>query len=119
MSTPMPFRLYPSIEKPIMQTSTTYNFLVPEAGSAWQEFVVKDTGIRASTLALAVRNEGRSTKQVAADYHVPLEAVLEAVDYVSTHLDELERERQEVDQELIRRGFMNPDGTWKSTLTTT
>ena len=102
-----------------MSTLTKYKFLGPEPGSAWEEFVITGSGIRASTLVFAVRNDGRTPEQVAANFHVPLEAVLESIDYVDTHAEELERQRQEMDAELIRRGFMNPDGTWKPISTTT
>lgn len=102
-----------------MSTFTGYQLLAVEPGSNWREPVVKGTGIRATTLALAVENEGRSPEQVAADFAVPLSAVLEALEYSRAHGSEIDRERLEMDQDLIRRGFMNPDGTWKSISTTT
>jgi uncharacterized protein (DUF433 family) len=102
-----------------MSTITKFKFLGPEPGSAWNEFVITGTGIRASTLAIAVRNDGRTPEQAAADFHVPVDAVLESMDYMDAHVEELKREIQAMDEELIRRGFMNPDGTWKSISTTT
>ena len=102
-----------------MSTITNYKFLSPEPGSAWEEFVITGTGIRASTLVFAVRNDGRMPEQVAADFHVPLEAVNEAFQYVEENKELLDRIRREEDEMLIRDGYMNPDGTWKSISTTT
>ena len=102
-----------------MSTITKYKFLGPEPGSAWEEFVITGSGIRASTLVFAVRNDGRTPEQVAADFHVPLEAVHEAFLYVDENQELLERFRHEEDEMLIRDGYMNSDGTWKSISTTT
>lgn len=74
-----------------MSTMTKYTFLAAELGSAWDELAVKGTGIRVSTLVLAVRNDGRTPEQVASDFGVPVDAVLEAIDYVDSHAQELER----------------------------
>lgn len=102
-----------------MSTITGYQWLVSETGSQWQELVVRGTGIRASTLALAVTNEGRTAQQVAVDFSLPLAAVEESLDYAQSHADEINRERLEMDQALIRRELMNQDGSWKSISTTT
>lgn len=96
-----------------MSTVTSYKFLGPDPGSSSEQFAIRGTGIRAETLALAVRNDGRTPDEAAAEFHVLVEAVLESLDYVDTHAELIARERAEADQELVRRGFMNPDGTWK------
>ena len=102
-----------------MSTVTNCSFLVAEPGSAWEERVIDKTGVRASTLALAVRNDGRTPEQVAADFEVPLEAVLEAIEYVDSHAHELEQRRRAELEDLVRRGHLNADGTWKFISTTT
>lgn len=102
-----------------MSTATRFNFLTAESGSAWEELTVKGTGIHASTLVFAVRNDGRTPEQVSADFDVPLDAVLEAIEYVDSHLPELEQRRRQEFEELARLGHMNPDGTWKCISTTT
>jgi uncharacterized protein (DUF433 family) len=102
-----------------MSTITKYRFLTAEPGSTWDEPIIQGTGVRASTLAFAVRNDGRTPCQVAADFDVPLDAVLEAIDYVDSHSPELDQHRQQEFDELVRLGHMNPDGTWKPISTTT
>ena len=102
-----------------MSTVTSYRFLGAEPGSAWEEWVIAGTGIRASTLVLAVRNDGRTPEQVASDFEVPLDAVLEAIDYVDSHSQELERNYRADWEDLVRRDHLNPDGTWKSISTMT
>ncbi|MBI4658898.1 MAG: DUF433 domain-containing protein [Verrucomicrobia bacterium] len=102
-----------------MSTATSYTFLWAEPGSGWEEWVIRGTGIRASTLVLAIRNDGRTPEEVAEDFDVPLEAVLEAIDYVDSHSDELSLCRGFELEEWVRRGHINPDGTWRSISTTT
>jgi uncharacterized protein (DUF433 family) len=53
-----------------------------------------------------MENEGLTSEQIAAAYHIPLEAVREAVDYVHANEDHLTKERSLIRQEAIAKGYL-------------
>src|SRR5947209_17143716 len=83
-----------------MSEPKQYRFLEPRPGSNYRQLFLKGKRIRAEVLYReTVGLEPRTPEQVAQDYGVPLEAVLEAIDYSTHHEDLL---RQERDRELKR-----------------
>src|SRR5205807_6181592 len=65
-----------------VSTPTTYRFLAERSGSSYRELFVCGTGLRAQSLVSDMENESLTPEQVAAAYHLPVEAVLEAAEYV-------------------------------------
>jgi uncharacterized protein (DUF433 family) len=53
-----------------------------------------------------MENEGLTPEGVAAAYHIPLEAVQEAVEYVHANEDHLARERALTREEAIAKGYL-------------
>jgi hypothetical protein len=53
-----------------------------------------------------MENEGLTPEAVAAAYHVPLEAVQEAVEYVHANEEHLTTERSLTRQEAIAKGYL-------------
>jgi hypothetical protein len=86
-----------------------YKYLGPWRGSNYRQFFYKDRKIRAETLYRAtVGLEPRTPEEVARDWEVPVEAVLEAIHYC-THNEELLRREREADLADIRaRGLDKP-----------
>jgi hypothetical protein len=84
-----------------VSSTTNYQYLEPRNGSRFRQLFVKGRGnMRAEVLYRAVRGEdSRTPEEVARDFELPLEAVLEAVDYCTHHEDLLRKER---DEELAR-----------------
>jgi uncharacterized protein (DUF433 family) len=54
-----------------------------------------------------MENEGLTPEEVAAAYHIPLEAVREAVDYVHANEEHLTNERSLTRQEAIAKGYLS------------
>ena len=77
----------------------SYKYLVPRPNSVYKQLYVKDRGISARTLYGRFVNESSpmTAEQIAADYQLPLEAMMEAIAYCETNPPELgeDREREE------------------------
>ena len=86
-----------------------YKYLGPWRGSNYRQFFYKDRKIRAETLyRQTVGVDPRTPEEVARDFEVPVEAVLEAIHYC-THNEELLRKEREEDLADIRaRGLDKP-----------
>jgi hypothetical protein len=86
-----------------------YKYLGPWRGSNYRQYFYKERKIRAEVLYRAtVGLEPRTPEEVAKDYDVPVEAVLEAIHYC-THNEELLRQERDRESELIRaRGLDKP-----------
>lgn len=84
----------------------TYRYLAERSGSSYREFFVCGTDLRAQSLVSDMENEGLSPEEVAAAYHIPLEAVQEAVEYVHANEDHLTKERSRTRQEAIAKGYL-------------
>ncbi len=73
-----------------------YRLLEPRTGSRYRQLFVRGRRIRAEDLYRQTVGEGpRTPEQVAEDYEVPLEAVLESIDYCIHNEALLRREREE------------------------
>jgi uncharacterized protein (DUF433 family) len=53
-----------------------------------------------------LENEGLTPEEVAAAYHIPLEAVHEAVEYVHANEEHLTKERSLTRQQAIAKGYL-------------
>jgi uncharacterized protein (DUF433 family) len=84
----------------------TYRYLTERSGSSYRELFVCGTDLRAQSLVSDLENEGLTTEQVAAAYHIPLEAVREAVEYVHANEKHLMSQRSLTRQEAIAKGYL-------------
>jgi uncharacterized protein (DUF433 family) len=79
------------------KTETHYEHLETRPGSNYRQLFLKGRRIRAAVVDEAVHGPDPCTpEEFARDYQVPLEAVLEALDYVARNEDliRLERDRE-------------------------
>ena len=49
-----------------------------------------------------------SPEQTAAEFHLPLEAVLEAIEYVHENEEYLAEERRRSRQQAVEKGYLQP-----------
>jgi len=84
----------------------TYRYLAERSGSSYRELFVCGTDLRAQSLVSDMENEGLTPEEVAAAYHIPLEAVQEAVEYVHANEEHLTTERSLTRQEAIAKGYL-------------
>jgi uncharacterized protein (DUF433 family) len=92
-----------------MSETKQYRFLEPRPCSNYRQLFVKGRRIRAEVLyRQTVGEDPRTPEQVAEDYDLPLEMVLEAIDYC-IHNEPLLREERDRELEHIRaRGLDKP-----------
>jgi uncharacterized protein (DUF433 family) len=86
-----------------MSTSPNhYQYLVRKPKSAYKQLFVKDRWVSARTLyGMCVREEEPMTpEEIAADYELPLDAVLEAIAYCQSNPPEI-REDWEAEEALM------------------
>jgi uncharacterized protein (DUF433 family) len=84
----------------------TYRYLAPRSGSGYRELFVCGTGPRAQSLISDMENEGMTPDEMAAAYHVPVEAVLEAAEYVHANEEFLAAERRRSREHAIAKGYL-------------
>jgi uncharacterized protein (DUF433 family) len=89
-------------------TANTFRFLAPRSGSGYREFFVCGGSLRAQSLVSDMENEGLTPEQIAAAYHVPVEAVLEAIEYVHANEEFLAAERRRIREQAIAKGYLRP-----------
>ncbi len=78
-----------------MALDTEYKHLEARPGSNYRQLFVKGRRIRAIVLRNLTRNtEPRTPEQVAADFDLPVEAVLEAIDYCQRYPEVIEADCQ-------------------------
>ena len=84
-----------------MAIQTEYQYLETRSGSNYGQFFIKGRKIRAEILYRAtVNSEPRSPEEVALDFEVPLEAVLEAIHFSKNNQELLNQERERSWQKL-------------------
>lgn len=89
-------------------TETQYQHLEPRPGSNYRTLFLKGRRIRAAIVDRVIHGpEPRTPEEFAADFEVPLEAVLEALDYASKNRDLIEQERKRSDDRLRARGLLD------------
>jgi uncharacterized protein (DUF433 family) len=91
------------------KTETQYQHLEPRPGSNYRQLFLKGRRIRAAVVDEAVHGPDLFTpEEFAGEYQVPLDAVLEALDYVARNRPLIEHERDLEAARLHARGL---DGT--------
>jgi uncharacterized protein (DUF433 family) len=91
------------------KTPTLYKHLEPRPGSNYRQLFLKGRRIRAAVVYEGIHGpDPRSPEEFARDYQVPLEAVLEALDYVTHNLPLIEAEREREAANLRARGLGGP-----------
>jgi uncharacterized protein (DUF433 family) len=88
--------------------SKSYRSLSQRSGSSYRELFVCGTSLRAQSLVSDLENTGMSPEQVAAEFHIPVEAVLEAIEYVHENEDYLTGERHRSRQRAMEKGYLKP-----------
>ena len=98
-----------------MTLETQYKHLEARPGSNYRQLFTKGRRIRAIILRnLTCNTEPRTPEQVAADFDLPVEAVLEAIDYCQRYPEVIEadcaRERENIRKEgLDKPPYVPPD----------
>src|SRR3954453_5530778 len=86
-----------------------YQHLEPRPGSNYRQLFLKGRRIRAAVVDEAIHGPDPFTpEEFARDYQVPLEAVLEALDYVARNRPLIEQERDREAARLHARGIDGP-----------
>ncbi len=84
-----------------------YQYLGPRRGSNYEQFFYKGRGLRAEVLyRQTIGIDPRTPQEVAEDYNIPLEAVLEAIHYCIHNEDLLRKERERDLDDMRRRGLL-------------
>jgi uncharacterized protein (DUF433 family) len=91
------------------KTETQYQHLEPRPGSNYRQSFLKGRRIRAAVADEAIHGPDPFTpEEFARDFQVPMEAVLEALDYVAKNRPLIERERDHDAARLRARGLVGP-----------
>jgi uncharacterized protein (DUF433 family) len=86
-----------------------YEHLESRPQSFYRELFVRGLNLRPSRLVAWMEAEGLTPDQAAADRSIPLEAVLEAIDYIKNNADLIARELEREHQLLRDRGLLEAD----------
>ena len=77
-------------------TNGTYKHLGPRRGSYYRQYFINGTRIRAAILYdLVVGPEHMTPEEAAQNYNLPLEVVLECIDYCEKNPDVLRQDWEE------------------------
>jgi uncharacterized protein (DUF433 family) len=88
---------------------TQYQHLEPRPGSNYRQFFLKGRRIRAAVVDEVIHGpDPRTLEEFASEYQVPLEAVVEALDYVARNRPLIEQERDHEAARLRARGLLGP-----------
>jgi len=91
------------------ETQTQYQHLESRPGSNYRQLFLKGRRIRAAVVDEAIHGpDPRTPEEFARDYQVPLEAVLEALEYVARNRPVIEQERDREAANLRARGLGGP-----------
>ena len=92
-----------------INSETDYQHLESRPDSNYRQLFLKGRRIRAAVVDEAIHGpDPRTPEEFARDYQVPLEAVLEALDYVSRNRPLIEQERDREAARLRARGLLGP-----------
>jgi hypothetical protein len=93
-----------------MTENNGYKYLGPRIGSYYRQYFIKGTNTRAETVYHdIVGPEPRTPEQVAIDRNLPLEIVLECIEYCEKNADLLRQEWEEEEEDLARKRAMQPE----------
>ncbi len=84
----------------------SYRHLAPRSGSGYRELFVCGRSLRAQSLVSDMENEGLTPAEIAAAYHIPVEAVLESISYVHANEEFLAAERRRIREQAIAKGYL-------------
>ena len=91
------------------KAETQYQHLEPRPGSNYRTLFLKGRRIRAAVVDAVVHGpDPRSAEEYAREYQVPLEAVIEALEYVAANRTLIEQERDHEAARLRARGLLGP-----------
>jgi len=91
------------------KTEPEYQYLEPRPGSNYRQLFLKGRRIRAAVVDEVIHGpDPRTPEEFAQDYEIPLEVVLEALDYVARNRPLIEQERDREAANLRARGFERP-----------
>jgi len=101
--------------------SNSYKYLAPKRNSNYKHLFIKDRGISSRTLyGKYVREENPMTpEEIAADYDLPLEAVLEAIAYCESNPPELAEDYAREEARVKATGMDDPNYAGKPKVLTT
>jgi hypothetical protein len=94
-----------------MNISTIWKYLVPKPRSTYKQLFVKDRWIAARTLyGQTLGEDARTPQQLASDYALPVEVVLEAIAYCESNPPEIHEDWQREESTLLspQRARSNP-----------
>jgi uncharacterized protein (DUF433 family) len=91
--------------------SNNYKYLVRKPKSSYEQLFVKDRWVAARTVyGMFARDEDRMTvEEIAKDYDIPVEAVLEAIAYCQSNPPELARDYAREEARVKASGRDQPD----------
>ncbi|HZW29105.1 MAG TPA: hypothetical protein VFF52_00255 [Isosphaeraceae bacterium] len=90
------------------ETRGQYQHLEARPGSNYRQLFLKGRRIRAEVMYYAVHGpDPRTPEEVAHDFEVPLEAVLEALDYVERNPAIIQADHQREEASLRARGLLD------------
>ena len=86
-----------------------YQHLETRTGSNYRQLFVKGRKIRAVVIASQTAGEeARTPEEVARDFNIPLQAVLEAIDYCHRHADVVRQDAEREETNIRRLGLDQP-----------
>ncbi len=88
---------------------TEYQHLESRPGSNYRQLFLKGRRIRAAVVEEAINGPDPYTpEEFAREFQVPLQAVLEALEYAASHRSLIEQEREREAASLRARGLIDP-----------
>ncbi len=92
------------------RSGAPWKYLAPNPKSAYKQLFITGTRIRAEVVyRLAVGPEPRTPEEIAADYHLPPEAVREAIAYCASRPPEIDEDRRGEERVMEATGMNDPD----------
>jgi hypothetical protein len=93
-----------------MSTPNPYKYLVRKPKSVYKQLFIKDRWVAARTLyGQSVGEDARTPEQLAEDFNVPLEAVLEAIAYCKSNPPEIQQDWEREEALMEATGMNDPN----------
>lgn len=91
-------------------TTTTWKYLAPNPKSKYKQLFIKGRRIRAEVLyGWHKCAEPRTPQEIADDYQLPLDAVLEAIAYCDSNPSEIKEDHDREERIMEATGMNDPD----------
>jgi uncharacterized protein (DUF433 family) len=91
-----------------VEVAKSYRYLSQRSGSSYRELFVCGTSLRAQSLVSDMENSGMTAEEIAAEFHLPVDAVYEAVSYVHENEEYLAEQRQQSRERAVAKGYLKP-----------